>query len=225
MTLSTIQMDTQANPDCAVIWLHGLGASGHDFEPIVEQLNLPKTLRVRFIFPHAPVQPVSLNHGIPMPAWYDIYGLEIESKEDAEGIKRIKTDIDALIATQKNDGIPVERIVLAGFSQGGALTLFVGLSHTQKLAGLIVLSAYLPLRHELEDYAAHTDRSLPLFLAHGSYDDVVPLEFAQIAQQKLEQQGFNIDLKLYPCAHNVCAEEISDIRAWLLKTFKNHLAR
>ncbi len=220
MTLATVQTDTHTNPDYAIIWLHGLGANGHDFEPIVEQLRLPDELRVRFIFPHAPVQAVSLNNGMEMPAWYDIYGLEIGSKEDVNGLYKIKNDIDALIQQQIDNGIPAHRIVLAGFSQGGALTLFAGLSSPHRLAGLIALSCYLPIRHELHEYAADSSHSLPLFLAHGSFDDIVSIEFSQIAHQLLEQQGLDIDWKEYPCAHTVCTEEIEDIRAWLLKCWQ-----
>ena len=220
MALSTIQIETQANPDHAIIWLHGLGASGYDFEPIVEQLNLPESIRARYIFPHAPIQAVSLNNGMAMPAWYDIFGLDIDSEEDIEGIKRIRPEIDALIGLQIETGISVNKIVLAGFSQGGALALFSGLSYSHRLAGLIALSAYLPIRHELQEYAAEADLSLPVFLAHGSYDDIVPLEFARIAQKSLEQRGFTIDWKTYPCAHTVCNEEIEDIRAWLLKCWQ-----
>lgn len=220
MTLSAIQIDTQANPEYAIIWLHGLGANGHDFEPIVAQLQLPETASIRFIFPHAPIQSVSLNNGMQMPAWFNIFGLEPDSQEDAEGIKRIKTEIDALIEAQVNDGIQANRIVLAGFSQGGALTLFAGLSTKHRLAGLIALSCYLPIRHELLEYAKNLDRSLPIFLAHGSFDEVVPMSFAQIARDMLEQQGFIVDWKEYPCAHTVCTEEIKDIRTWLLKCWK-----
>lgn len=217
MTLATIQIDTQGDPDCAIIWLHGLGANGHDFEPMVEQLNLPNSIRARFIFPHAPVQAVSLNNDMRMPAWYNIYGLDMHSKEDCEGIKRIKSEINALIDQQVNLGIPPQRIVLAGFSQGGALTLYAGLRYCRRLAGLLAMSCYLPLRQELHEYSAHADQSLPIYLAHGAYDEVVPLAFGKLARELLEQQGFKIYWKEYPCAHTVCSEEIADIRNWLLQ--------
>lgn len=220
MTLSAIQIDTQPDPDCAIIWLHGLGANGHDFEPMVEQLNLPDSVRARFIFPHAPSQAVSLNNGMHMPAWYDLHGLDKDSQEDSEGIVHITTEIVALIDQQVNQGIDAQQIVLAGFSQGGALTLYAGLRYPHKLAGLLAMSCYLPLRQQLDSYAAHTDQSLPIFLAHGIYDEIVPLTFGQLARELLEQRGFETYWKEYPCAHTVCSEEIADIRAWLLKCWQ-----
>lgn len=220
MTLSIIQLDTQTEPDCAVIWLHGLGANGHDFEPIVEQLNLPKSVRARFIFPHAPIQAVSLNNGMRTPAWYDVYGLNLDSQEDATGIRAINVEIAALIDQQVAAGIAVNRIVLAGFSQGGALTLYAGLSYPHRLAGLLAMSCYLPLRQQLQQYAAHTDLLLPIFLAHGCHDDVVPLNFAQCARELLDAFGFDIYWREYPCAHTVCAEEIVDIHTWLLRCWQ-----
>ena len=220
MALSAIQLDTQTDPDCAVIWLHGLGANGHDFVPMVEQLNLPHSVRARFIFPHAPLQAVSLNNAMHMPAWYDIFGLDQDSPEDIDGLNRIKSEIDTLIKQLVEVGIRANKIVLAGFSQGGALSLYTGLNHSQRLAGLIALSCYLPIRHKLEIYAEHTDRSLPIFMAHGVYDEVVPISFAQIGHELLEQQGFTINWKKYSCAHTVCQEEVADIREWLLERWQ-----
>ena len=220
MTLTTIQIDTQDNPDCAVIWLHGLGANGHDFEPIVAELNLPDSIKARFIFPHAPVQAVSLNSGMQMPAWYDIYGLDKDSKEDSSGIKKMSVEIGLLIQQEIDHGISANKIVLAGFSQGGALTLYTGLSHSQKLGGLVALSCYLPLREELKSYSKDTQRDLPIFMAHGNYDDVVPLAFASIAKELITAQGFTIDWHEYACAHTVCAEEIQDIRNFLLQCWQ-----
>ncbi|QMU61882.1 MAG: carboxylesterase [Gammaproteobacteria bacterium] len=220
MPLSTIQIETQNDPDCAVIWLHGLGANGHDFEPIVGELNLPTSIRARFIFPHAPVQAVSLNNGMQMPAWYDIYGLNKDSEEDVDGIKKISEEIKLLIQQEMDDGIVANKIVLAGFSQGGALTLYTGLSHSHRLGGLLALSCYLPIREQLESYAKETQRDLPIFMAHGSYDDVVPLAFATLAKELLEAQNFKINWNDYPCAHTVCAEEIQDIRNFLIKCWK-----
>lgn len=220
LALPAIQLDTQANPDSAIIWLHGLGANGHDFEPVVEQLNLPASTRARFIFPHAPSQAVSLNNAMHMPAWYNLYGLDMDSEEDAKGIQKIKVEIDALIDQQVGAGIQAHRIVLAGFSQGGALSLYAGLSHARRLAGLLAMSCYLPLRHELPGYAKHADRSLPIFLAHGIYDEVVALAFAQLARELLEAQGFDVYWKEYPCAHTVCAQQITDIRSWLLQCWQ-----
>ena len=220
MSLSTIQIDTQENPDCAVIWLHGLGANGHDFEPIVSELNLPSSVRVRFIFPHAPVQAVSLNNGMQMPAWYDIYALEMNTKEDEAGIVKITAEINALIQQQVDYGIAANKIILAGFSQGGALTLHAGLRYSKQLAGLLALSCYLPLRQQIEADAKNASRDLSIFLAHGTFDEVVPLAFAKLAQELLEGQGFTVNWRDYPSAHTVCAEEIQDIREFLLKCWQ-----
>ncbi len=220
MALSTIQIDTQANPDCAIIWLHGLGANGQDFVPIVEDLSLPKTLSARFIFPHAPIQAVTLNNGVEMPSWYDIFGLDRNSNEDHAGIQAISDEIYVLISQQVDAGILAKRIVLAGFSQGGALALFAGLSTSHQLAGLLGMSCYLPHRNELNSYSALADRSLPIFLAHGLYDEVVSIEFAQHARELLEQQNFKISWNEYPCSHTVCPQEIVDIRDWLLNRWQ-----
>ncbi len=167
MSLERIQIDTQNDPDCAVIWLHGLGANGHDFEPIVPELNLPDSIRARFIFPHAPVQAVSLNNGMQMPAWYDIYSLEMNSKEDEAGIKKMTTEIHALIDQQIKAGIAADKIVLAGFSQGGALSLRTVFTYSQNLAGLMALSCYLPLKEQIDDDAKHASRELPIFSRMG----------------------------------------------------------
>ena len=220
MALSTIQIETQNDPDCAVIWLHGLGANGHDFEPIVAELNLPDSVKARFIFPHAPVQAVSLNNGMQMPAWYDICSLNKDSTEDSVGIKKMSEEIGLLIEQEIGAGIAANKIVLAGFSQGGALTLYTGLSHSQRLGGLLALSCYLPMREQLESFAKDTQRDLPIFMAHGNYDDVVSIAFANIAKELLEAQGFKIDWHEYPCAHTVCAEEIQDIRKFLLQCWQ-----
>ena len=220
MSLSTIQIETQNNPDCAVIWLHGLGANGHDFEPIVAELNLPDSIRAKFIFPHAPIQAVSLNNGIEMPAWFDIHGLDMNSQEDSVGIDTITTEIRTLIQQQIDAGIAANKIVLAGFSQGGALTLHVGLSYTPPLAGLLALSCYLPLREQIERFKKNAALDLPIFMAHGTYDDVVPLAFAQLAKKLLTEQGYEVDWHDYPCAHTVCAEEIQDIRDYLIRCWQ-----
>lgn len=220
MPLSTIQIETRSNPDCAVIWLHGLGANGHDFEPIVAELNLPSSTRARFIFPNAPIQVVTLNNGMQMPAWYDIFSLDKDSKEDGAGIIKMSEEINLLIQQQIDDGIAADKIVLAGFSQGGALTLYTGLNTSHRLAGLLALSCYLPLRENLENFAKHTQRDLPIFLAHGTHDEVVPLGFARLAKELLEEQGFKISWHDYACAHTVCAEEIQDIREFLLNCWQ-----
>ena len=223
LSLAFIQHETQSEPDCAIIWLHGLGANGHDFEPLLGQLELPNNFRVRFIFPHAPIQAVSLNGGMQMPAWYDIHGLDMHSQEDSQGIHSISREIDMLIEQQIELGISANRIILAGFSQGGALTLFSGLQTKYRLAGLLALSCYLPIREQLPVYATNADRTLPIFISHGLHDDVVPLNFAELAVELLQQQNFTVQWQRYNCAHNVCAEQIADIRGWILKVLDKEL--
>ncbi len=220
MPLSTIEIETQKDPECAVIWLHGLGANGHDFKPIVAELDLPSTVRAKFIFPNAPIQAVSLNNGMQMPAWYDLYGLEKDSKEDHAGIEKMSDEIHLLIQQEIAGGIDANKIVLAGFSQGGALTLHSGLSHTPPLAGLLALSCYLPMRENLDRFANNENRGLPIFMAHGTYDDVVPISFATLAKELLENKGFEVSWHDYPCAHTVCTEEIQDIRTFLLRCWQ-----
>jgi len=220
MDLKAVNLDTGRDPDRAVIWLHGLGASGHDFVPIVDQLELPAGLRARFIFPHAPTRAVTLNGGMLMPAWYDLYSLERDGPEDAEGLGQSKADLCALIDQLAQSGISPQRIILAGFSQGGALGLYTALSCGYRLAGVLALSSYLPLRRELPEYALKADRSLPILLAHGSHDELIPVQAAQIAREHLEQQGFAVTVQTYACDHTVCQEEISDIREWLLQRWQ-----
>lgn len=220
MTLSAITVDTRANPDRAVIWLHGLGASGHDFEPIVDQLNLPAGSPARFIFPQAPTRAVTLNDGAFMPAWYDLYGLDTSSPEDTQGLEQSATELHALIDRLAESGIPPQRVVLAGFSQGGALSLYAALSCGHRLAGVLALSCYLPLHQRLPDYAAKADPSLPVFLAHGRQDELITIATARRTREALERQGFTVTWRAYPCAHAVCPEEIADIRDWLLQCWQ-----
>ena len=220
MPLEVIQIETQENPVCAVIWLHGLGANGHDFEPIVPELKLPNTQRARFIFPHAPIQAVSLNNGMQMPAWYDIYGLNMDSQEDVPGIEKITLEIHDLIQQQIDLGMNAKKIILAGFSQGGALALYAGLTFPHQLAGIMGLSCYLPLREKFEIVTERASRELPIFLAHGSMDDVVPMAYAKLAKQILEKQGFTVQWHDYPCAHSLCIEEIQDIQQYLISCWQ-----
>ena len=220
MPLSAITVDTQDHPEYAVIWLHGLGASGHDFEPIVEQLDLPKNLRVRFIFPHAPKRPITLNNGLSLQAWYDIFGLDMHSPQDEHGLLQSSSDICELIDQLVKSGIPAQRIILAGFSQGGAQGLYTGLSCNYRLAGILAISCWLPLHQKVPDYATKTDRSLAILLLHGMYDVTIPFSAAEFTRETLEQQGFTVTLKSYPCAHTVSPEEVRDIRDWLLKCWK-----
>jgi phospholipase/carboxylesterase len=215
--LDSIEIETGAQPQHAVIWLHGLGADGNDFAPLVPELKLNGAPPIRFIFPHAPVRPVTINNGMAMRAWYDIYAPDLVRREDDAGLRSSQEAVEALILRENQRGIPTERIVLAGFSQGCAMTLQVGLRLDQKLAGLIGLSGYLPLA-ALIDAERHTaNHDTPIFLAHGTMDPVVVFPRAQSSQQKLNEMGYDVTWKTYPMAHSVCLEEVQDISAFLRK--------
>ena len=199
-------------PDASIIWLHGLGADGHDFEPIVPELPLPSGLRARFVFPHAPVQSVTINYGHVMPAWYDVYG---DGRQDANGIRVSQGRIEALIARERARGVSTQRIVLAGFSQGGAIALQTGLRHPERLAGILALSTYLPLAETLGAEAAAVNRDVPIFMAHGTEDPVIPLQRAAISRDQLRKLGYQVEWHEYPMPHAVCPDEIADVGAWL----------
>ena len=199
-------------PDASIIWLHGLGADGHDFEPIVPALSLPSGLRARFVFPHAPVQSVTINYGHVMPAWYDVYG---DGRQDADGIRVSQGRIEALIARERARGVSTRRIVLAGFSQGGAIALQTGLRHPERLAGILALSTYLPLAETLGAEANPANRDVPIFMAHGTEDPVIPLQRAAISRDQLRKLGHQVEWHEYPMPHAVCPEEIADVGAWL----------
>lgn len=214
--LPAIELETGPNPQFAVIWMHGLGADGNDFAPIVPYLGLPAALRVRFIFPHAPSMPVTCNGGYVMPAWYDIISLAPDSRTvDSAGLQRSCTAIRQLIQRENERGIASERIVLAGFSQGGAMAYTAGLTHPSALAGIIALSAYIPAPELLGDKDIAANRNTPIFAGHGTQDDVVGLELGQSAYQRLHAAGHPISWHDYPMPHSVCEEEIADIGAWL----------
>jgi phospholipase/carboxylesterase len=217
MALPTLERETGADPQWSVIWLHGLGADGNDFAPIVPELVDPAWPGIRFVFPHAPVRPVTINNGVPMRAWYDIKGLSIADKQDAEGIRLSIAEVEALIARENERGVPSHRIVLAGFSQGGAMTLSAGLRHGQALAGLLVLSAYLPLHETIEAERHGANHGTPIFWGHGSADPVVPLALGQQSRTLLETLGHRIDWHTYPMGHQVSLPEIMDIRAWMTR--------
>ena len=199
----------------SVIWLHGLGASGHDFEPIVPQLGLPVPDAVRFVFPHAPTQPVTLNGGMAMPSWYDIYGLAPGTPQDEQGLDRAAGWIEALIEREERRGVPPGRLVLAGFSQGGALALHAGLRYASGLAGIMGLSTYLPLADHLAQAHAAANRRTPIFLAHGHQDPVLAYQLGTDSRDALEGLGYPVEWHDYPMAHQVCMQEIADIGAWL----------
>ncbi len=215
-TLAHLTVETAAQPTAAVIWLHGLGADGHDFEPIVSQLGLPAELPVRFIFPHAPSIQVTLNGGYIMPAWYDIRESELGIKHDHDGIMNSARDIQMLIEQEQMRGIAANRIILAGFSQGAAMALHVGLRQPEALAGIMVLSGYLLLPDFLEQ-CSPAAKNTPLFMAHGIDDPVVPFSLGDQTRRTLASLGYAIQWHSYPMQHNLCPEEIRHIGAWLNK--------
>jgi phospholipase/carboxylesterase len=210
-----IEVETGATPDATVIWLHGLGADGHDFEPVVPELGLPAGLGLRFVFPHAPVRPVTINMGMPMRAWYDILQMG-GGREDAPGIRASQALVEALIARERDRGIAATRIVLAGFSQGGAIALHAGLRHTQPLAGVLALSTYLPLASTLAAERSEANRDAPVFLAHGTHDPMIGIDRARASRAALEALGYPVQWREYAMPHSVCAEELADIGAWLV---------
>lgn len=201
------------NIDHAVIWLHGLGASGHDFEPVVPELGLDRDLAVRFVFPHAPQIPVTINGGFIMPAWYDILEMSLDRKVDVAQIEQSAQSIYQLIEREIERGVPVENIVIAGFSQGGAVAYHVALSYPKKLAGLLTLSTYLATNDHISFSEANQD--LPIFINHGTHDPVVPCVLGERAYKTLEAKGYQVDYRTYPMAHQVCAPQIRDIGEWL----------
>ncbi len=215
MTSEAVEVETGRNPNAAVIWLHGLGADGHDFEPVVPQLVQPQERAVRFVFPHAPVRPVTLNNGYAMRAWYDIAALNRAAAEDERGIRASQSTIDALIRRENGRGIASERIVLAGFSQGGAMALFAGTRQAQKLAGIMGLSCYLVLAARLAAERNAVNDATPIFLAHGSQDPVVAPELGAEARRLLQAAGYTVEWHAYSMPHAVCPQEILDIAAWL----------
>ena len=208
-----VVLEPAARAAAAVVWLHGLGADGNDFVPIVEELGLPADLPVRFVFPHAPVRPVAINNGMRMRAWYDI--APDMRRQDEAGIRESAAAVEGYLRREIASGIDADRIVLAGFSQGGAITLHAGLRFDQRLAGLLALSTYLPLP---ERYAAERRperRDTPILMCHGQYDPMLPLQLGAWSRDLLKQDGYDVDWREYPMQHNVCAEEIGDIAAWL----------
>lgn len=212
-TLQALEICTGTHPDASIIWLHGLGADGHDFAPVVESLQpLP---HIRFILPHAPERPVTINNGYVMPAWYDIYGMNLTDRHDEEGIRTSQAQIEELIAKEKARGISANRIVLAGFSQGGAIVLHTGLRHTEKLAGILALSTYLPMHMTLTTERSPNNLDTPVFMAHGSHDDIIPLHAAQASSRFLTQSGHAVEWHEYPMPHSVSMDEIADIAKFI----------
>jgi phospholipase/carboxylesterase len=217
MNLQAIEIETAPNPTASVIILHGLGADGNDFVPVAGELDLRVVGPVRFVFPHAPTRPVTLNGGHVMRAWYDILALGSQpQREDETGLRQSQALVEGLIANEKARGIAARRIVLAGFSQGCAMTLMTGLRHDERLAGLVGLSGYLPLAAKAEAERHAANRDLPVFLAHGTQDPVIPISRARASRDALAAMGHAVDWHEYPMPHSVCAEEIGDLNRWLL---------
>ena len=215
--LEAIEIETGRKPTGAVIWLHGLGADGHDFAPIVPQLVGPDERPLRFVFPHAPVRPVTINGGMPMRAWYDILGFDRGIPQDTAGIRASAEQVAELIKRENQRGIPTNRIVLGGFSQGGAISLFAGPRYPEKLAGIMGLSCYLLLEDLLPAERTRVNYQTPIFLAHGTQDPVVDVRRGTEARQLLEAGGYPVEWHAYPMPHSVCPQEIEDIAAWLRK--------
>ena len=214
--LETIEVETGPAPQAAVIWLHGLGADGHDFEPIVPELRLPASKPVRFLVPNAPQRPVTINNGMRMRAWYDILQMG-GGAEDEAGIRDAQGSLEKLIARQAKSGIPHDKIVLAGFSQGGAIVLQTALRQREKLAGVLALSTYLPLAKTLEKERADENSDLPIFMAHGRFDSMIGIDRAARSRDALLALGYAVEWHEYPMQHSVCPEEIANIAAFLLR--------
>jgi phospholipase/carboxylesterase len=215
--LPPVEVEPERPADAAVILMHGLGADGHDFETLVPELRLPPESAIRWVFPHAPVRPVSLNGGMPMRAWFDILGLDRRSKEDAAGIRESAKGIRDLIRRERERGIPAARIVLAGFSQGGAMALYTALREAERLAGVLALSTYMPLATTLEAEAHPANVAVPIFMAHGTLDPLVSMAIGEAARDGLQSLGYDVDWRTYPMPHSLCADEVADIREWLLR--------
>jgi phospholipase/carboxylesterase len=215
--LETIEVETAAKPNAAVIWLHGLGADGHDFEPVVPEIVRRDERAWRFVFPNAPVRPVTINGGMSMRAWYDLRGLDRKAAEDVTGFRDTDVQIRQLIAREAQRGIPSNRIVLAGFSQGGAVSLYMAPRFPEKLAGVMALSGYLPAENSFSTERASANDATPIFMAHGQGDTVLPMSLGVQSRNFLKAQGYAVEWHEYPMPHAVCAAEIADIREFLLR--------
>ena len=215
MTRETVELETGRSPTGSVIWMHGLGADGHDFEPIVPEITQRGERALRFIFPHAPIRPVTINGGYPMRAWYDIAAIDRRTADDESGIRSSQAVIDTLVRHENSRGIASERIVLAGFSQGGAMAMFAGTRYGEKLAGIMGLSCYLLLERQLLTERSTVNLSTPVFLAHGTQDPVVPVTLGEHACQVLQAAGYTIEWHAYQMPHSLCPQEVTDIAAWL----------
>lgn len=215
--LQNIEIETAPNPQVAVIWLHGLGADGNDFVPLVNELDLSGLPGIRFVFPHAKTMPVTINGGYVMRAWYDITGAELTRREDEGGLRASQRDVEALIAREKSRGIPASRLILAGFSQGCAMTLQTGMRHPEKLAGMLCLSGYLPLAASVASERTEESLATPIFMAHGTHDNVVPFARARDSKEALVSLGYQVEWHEYTMQHSLCLEEVQDISKWIRK--------
>ena len=214
-TLESVIVETGTKPSFTIIWMHGLGADGHDFEPLVPELIEAGMPSLRFVFPHAPVRPVTLNNGYRMRAWYDLLAIDRRAAEDAEGIHASSSAIGEFIKKENDSGIPTSRIAIAGFSQGGAMALHVATRAPEKLAGVIALSCYLPLARQFATERSNANLSTPMFIAHGQQDPVVPFQLGDDSRRVLEGTGFKVEWHAYAMPHSLCEQEVADIRAFL----------
>jgi phospholipase/carboxylesterase len=219
--LDAVEINPVRVPAASIIWLHGLGADGHDFEPLVPQLAIVEELGVRVVLPHAPRMPVTINGGMVMPAWYDITGVDFGRAQDAAGIQASARRLEALIEREIAGGIAPARIVLAGFSQGGAIVLHAGLRYPQRLGGVLALSTYLPLADTLAAERSPANSAIPIMQAHGRQDPVVPYALAMQSRDQLRALGYTVDWRSYSMQHAVCPEEVVDIRAWLMTVLRD----
>jgi len=214
--LETVEIEPDGPAGMSVIWLHGLGADGHDFEPIVPELGLPDHLAPRFVFPHAPVRPVTINGGMAMRAWFDIISLGGDGPHDEEGFRQAVAQTEALIERERERGVPDERMVIAGFSQGGVVALYTALCHERRLTAFLGLSTFMPFGDALLDHRSNANADLPIFLGHGQYDSMVPIQAAESTRDQLRYAGYSVDWHSYPIDHGVSPDEIADVRKFLL---------
>lgn len=218
-----IELVTGAEPKGTVIWMHGLGADCWDFVSIVKELGLPEDLPLRFIFPQAPTRPITINNGQAMPGWYDISMAELQRKPDEAGVRQSQAFIDQLIAREIGRGIAADKIILAGFSQGGAIALQTGLRYRESLGGIMALSTYLTLDDSLAAEATIANANIPILMVHGTQDPVIPLSLAVASRTKMEARGYKITWREYPMQHSLCMEEVEDIGEWIQARFKSRI--
>lgn len=216
-TLPTEIVKTADQTEFTIIWMHGLGADGHDFVPVIPELKLPASFKIKFVFPHAPVRPVTLNNGMEMRAWYDLLSLDRSKTAKEDDILTTVTWINQMIDVEIESGTPSDKILLAGFSQGGVVALHTGLRYPQKLAGIMALSTYIPFKENTLNQANAVQKGMPIFAAHGVHDPVIPFASYQDYVPSLKAQGYDVEAHTYPMEHSLCLEEINDISAWLQK--------